>query len=492
MRLFFFDAACLQEQSEVSLVPPPLEKLGPLLRGGSPSDKDGVSSAMGSFIMPLDSGGYRLYYTGIRRTPPGQSVCVADSSDGVRWTKPKLGLRQIDGEKTNALFIEGLPPDSSAGQPSMVRLSDGRWRMYVWIGRSKPRILRYVAAESTDGLHWKAVNVDSPCLWHPLELSPMESWSWLDGPESRKAWDQSQHTAGDSFTALKGLRSNDAVHTYTNPAGGYEMFAVWALPNRPGSGRRVEADNARAMLRVLHRRTSEDGLRWSDPELILVPDGNDAWDQQFYYLAQHRMPVADRMDALRIGFLGRYRVIDQDMDIEFVYSKDGREWHRPMRGAWLPRGPEGSLDSTRIYMPSHLIDRGDHWLGLYSAANVKHNMAREGGENTVHGVKIPRYRFAGLGSTSSLSARLWTKPFILPSPHLAIDAAIQGSLRAELCNAFGQPLEGCTYAESIPISGDSPRHALRWKQADYGDYQFDAVSLRLEWTGGVVYGAFGI
>jgi hypothetical protein len=119
-------------------------------------------------------------------------------------------------------------------------------------------------------------------------------------------------------------------------------------------------------------------------------------------------------------------------------------------------------------------------------------MAREGGENTVHGVKIPRYRFAGLGSTSSLSARLWTKPFILPSPHLAIDAAIQGSLRAELCNAFGQPLEGFTYAESIPISGDSPRHALRWKQADYGDYQFDAVSLRLEWTGGVVYGAFGI
>jgi hypothetical protein len=260
------------------------------------------------------------------------------------------------------------------------------------------------------------------------------------------------------------------------------MFSVWALPNPPGGGRRVEHDNARAMLRVLHRRTSENGLEWSDPEIVLVPDEQDAWDQQLYYLAQHRL------EHLRIGFLGRYRTVDQDMDIELAYSLDGRHWRRPMRGAWLPRGPAGALDSVRVYMPSHLIDKGDHWLGLYSAVAVKHNAPRDQNRGTIHGVKIGRHRFAGLASNGSLSARVRTRPFVLSAPRLLLDAAIEGTLRAELCDAFGRPFGGFSFAESVPVRGDSPAHELRWQATGPGSYRHDAVTVRLEWTRGTIYG----
>ena len=141
-------------------------------------------------------------------------------------------------------------------------------------------------------------------------------------------------------------------------------------------------------------------------------------------------------------------------------------------------------------MPTHLIDRGDHWLGLYSAVDTKHNEPSERSKRTVHGVKIPRHRFAGLNSQSTLSARVRTVPFILSAPRLLLDAAVAGSLRAELCNSFGRPLEGLTFADSVPVTGDSQRHELRWKPSTAADYQYDAVSLRMEWTRGVVYGVW--
>ena len=47
-----------------------------------------------------------------------------------------------------------------------------------------------------------------------------------------------------------------------------------------------------------------------------------------------------------------------------------------------------------------------------------------------------------------------------------------------------------TFADSVAVTGDSQKHELRWKTATPADYQFDAVSLRMEWTRGVVYGVW--
>lgn len=479
-RLLFLDAATIAEQTAVQLLPPPLEKVGPLIRPDSPGDGRGVIGAMGNGLLRDEKGRLRYYYSGHTAEEPRGAICVAESVDGRVWTKPDLGQASIGGARTNRLSIEGVPEGAHTTQPSVVRLPDGRFRMYFWAHIYKPqRQGRYVAADSEDGLHFKVRNLENPCLRHPWDMG---KWGWLDGPESRKRWPESGAADENAARALKRVRSNDAVHTYADPAGGYEMFSVWVLPNAENSGRYIRHDNAHFALRVISRRTSQDGLVWSDPEFLVAPDEKDAWDQQFYYLAQHRL------GPLRIGFLGNYRVWDQTIDIEMAYSRDGRQWHRPLRGAWLPRGPQGSLDSTLIYMPSHLIDQGDHWLGLYTACDAPHNKYWSG-QHTIHGVRIPRYRFAGLGSSGSLTARIRTAPFFLGGPRLQLDAAIRGSLRAELCDAFGRPFPGFRFAESVPVAGDNAAHELRWNGADSLDYQTYAVTLRLEWTDGMVYGA---
>ena len=478
-RFLFFDQSFLAEQSETQLVPPPVEKLGLVMEGDSPGDSGGVSTQHGGSIFQDDHGNYRLYYTGITKTGAGKDwlsragLCVAVSSDGLKWTKPRLGQVRIDGEDSNRLFLAGLPEGSVMVQPVVLRLADGKWRMYFWVHRlAKPEIARYLAAESHDGLHWHVLNYDNPCLRHPADIG---RWAWLGVPDERT---QSGDIPEAEYLAARRLRTNDEAIVYQTPEG-YELFSDGLLPNPPGTGHHVAHDNIAMSLRVIHRRTSVDGLTWSDPELILVPDHLDPWDLQFYYLAQHRL------GPLRVGFLGRYRVGAGTEDVEFMYSRDGRLWNRPMRGAWFPRGPKGSPDSEMVFMPGPFIDKGDDWLSLYTGCNFLHGRA---GAWTVLGLRIPKYRLAGLRSNDRLSARIRTQAFIPWGPKLLLDAEIRGELRAELCDAFGQPLPGFTLAESIPLTGDSKSHEIQWKNGVASDYQYEGISLGLEWSDGTIYG----
>lgn len=473
-RMLFLDRSNLREQSGAALVPAPVEKLGLVMGPGSPGDAADAHSAMGCGLFRAGDT-YRLYYSGITKDAPVFGVCVAESKDLLHWTRPNLGQIRIGGADTNRIRIEGIPESAPVTQPSIVPLPRGGHRMYFWLHQREPvRRFRYLAADSDDGIRWRCVNAGTPCLVHPHDIG---KWPWLDPVEARE-----QRRADNADDRLR-IRSNDATHTYAMPGGGFEMFTVFPVLNTPATGRYVAHDNAPFMLRVMTRRTSEDGLRFSDPEFIVVPDAHDPWDQQFYYLTQHRF------GDFRIGFLGHYRVHGQTMDIELAYSQDGRRWERPMRGAWIPRGPKEASDSGMVYMPNHLVDRGDHWLALYTGSAGVHNQPQRG-RCGVHAARIARHRFAGLSANASLTARVQTKPFFLGGTEVRLDAAIEpgGVLRAELCGALGQPLKGLSFADSIPTEGDSPSHVLRWKPGTLDDYRFHPVSLRVEWTRGVVYG----
>ena len=454
-RMLFLDEFQIAARTGARLVPPPLRKLGLLLAGEGPGDNAGAQSAMGCGLFRVDSG-YRLYYSGRSRDEPASGICVAESPDALAWRRLALGQVRLGGQDSNRIRIEGVPDHAHVTQPSMLQLPGGRFRMYFWLHEyQQEKRKRYLAAESADGLRWKAVNLDRPCLVHMYD------------PAAANQFKQS--------------RSNDAVHTYALPGGGFEMFTVFPVTNTPVTGRYFPHDNAPFMLRVITRRTSDDGLRFSDPEFIVVPDALDPWDQQFYYLTQHRF------GSLRIGFLGHYRVQPQTMDIELSYSHDGRHWNRPMRGAWLERGPAGESDSAMVYMPNQLIDGGDHWLALYSGSAALHN-ERSQAKRGIHGLKIDKHRFAGLASTASVTASLLTRPFYLSGTRLYLNSRVEGWVRAELCNPFGQPLEGLSFAHSIPLAGDSRRHELRWRDKTPADYQTHPVALRLEWLRGELYG----
>jgi hypothetical protein len=397
-----------------------------------------------------------------------------------------LGQMRVEGQDTNRLVIEGLYDGADVIQPVVLRLPDGRWRMYFWLHGQAQGLVRYLIAEGQDGLRWKTLGIDRPAIYHPADRELGQN-AWVAGLTAASPDDKFAHLRRLDWLAAKRMRSNDATYVYYDAERNqFEMYSVWLLPNTPETRRYTPHDNAPRVLRTIHRRVSEDGLTWSAPELIIAPDANDPLDIQFYYLAVHREP------GWRIGFLGHYRCWEQTMDIELCFSPDGRNWRRPLRGGWIPRDPIPELGCMSAYATNDLIDAGQEWLMLYTAGNTKHNHELPPGVKTpwrgVMAAAIPKNRLAGLTTPPRTVGSLTLKPFILTEQELSVDADVRGRLRAELRDPFGMPIPGYELARSVPIHGDAPDHILRWEgDKTTAPYQYDAVSLRIEMTDATLY-----
>lgn len=470
----------------------PVEKLGAKILPDTPGDLEQISVFAGTLI-ENGNGGYYWYYTarslGGGDEPRRFRLNVAMSDDGVDWHKPGLGQVAVGGEDTCTLDIEGLPAGTNPGQPIVHRLDDGTWRMYFWLhgGEETKEFVRYLVADSGDGLNWTRTPLERvACVFHPADCA-MPAFDWTKGLVLSEPSSEECGTIVEPLTA-KRIRSNDATFVVRNPFDRlWEMYSVWLLPTPLDGSRRCDHDNAPGVLRTIHRRVSEDGLWWSDPQLILVPDRQDPMDQQFYHLAVHWQ------GRERIGFLGNYRLDQQTMDQEICFSSDGVHWERPLRGGWIPRGEPGAPDSMSVYPVQGIIEQGEHLLIPYGAGNAPHNAYGSDFDMTQYRnagylARVHRDRLVGLSTTDNVPGHLVTKPFIMHEGPLALDADLTGSIRYSLCDAFGEPLPGYTTNDCEPVTGDSHAHVLRWREGqDALPYRFDAAVLRLELDRGVIY-----
>lgn len=468
-RLFFFEEQLPQGARNIRHRYAPVKKLGMVLGSDQPWELEHNAGFAGT-LLRLDDGRYRFYYTTYDALGKEMGIAMAESEDGRNWRKPLLGQRQNKGQDTNRLWFEGVPGEQNMiGQPQVVRLADGRWRMYFW--KHGEGHLRYVFAESVDGIRWRAPHFDRYILSHPWEGGhPV----WRNGslPDSEEAW------------AKKASRTNDSTHVYFNDAlRRYELYSVW-LSQIPAERETVVEKGV--PLRTIQRRVSADGLTWSPPEMLIWPDERDPWDQQFYHLA-----VQWHEDWM-VGSLGHYRVEDgqQTQDLELCFSRDGRKWHRPLRGGFIPRDPEsaGALDHAGIYPPNAWIDRGETWLCLYSGTTLRHyEVEKPNAKVHILGAEFPKNRLVGLAA-DKVPGGFMTEPFALQGDEITVDADIRGWLRAELCDLFGTKLEGCHLADGVPLTGDNRRHVLKWKAKDTRCFRHDVVRVRFEYADGAIYG----
>ena len=61
------------------------------------------------------------------------------------------------------------------------------------------------------------------------------------------------------------------------------------------------------------------------------------------------------------------------MDLEWCFSRDGIQWQRPLRRAWIPRGDPPAPDSYGIYAGSQLVQHRGRWHLFYTGVNSAHN-----------------------------------------------------------------------------------------------------------------------
>lgn len=322
--------------------------------------EDGNIQNFTSPAEPLKGGAWRLWYS----VSGERSAFGLARAEGVPGKPMRKVFAQCSpGEPADAPFSVGnLPNGWKPIQVIHVHLLNGKHRIYFWA--HGPKILRYLAAESEDGNRYRVLDPLRPVLYHPSDRAA----HGVPSPDGLLIHpQQSKDRPSDEPLAPSRLISNDATNVYQLPDGTFELYSVGLVQVPKTDPAYVAEDNAAGLLRVIDRYTSADGLHFETRQRVIQRDASDPADQQFYYLSVTHTPKG------RVGMLGHYRCRAQTMDLEWCFSRDGIEWQRPLRGAWLERGAPPQPDCYGIYANNRLVHHAGRWHLFYTGVNSAHN-----------------------------------------------------------------------------------------------------------------------
>lgn len=282
------------------------------------------------YLSVLDEGGkIRMWYS-VRDTPKTGGVAYAESTDGITWTKPELGLVEFEGSKANNRVNLG----SSEG--SVFRddhTTDPRQRyVYVCTVFKGGGAYRF---HSPDGYHWER---------DPAPLFPFEADS-----QNITFWDAQ--------------------------LGRYVLFfRGWNISKPFGLGRKIVRTDADRIDRPLGIVSTGKGKAFkNEPErdplivdelpTVLQCDDRDPPDTDIYTNAIQRYPLAPEW---YVGFPAFYRHDttsklrnDGRTELQFIASRDGRAWQRYDRSTYVGPGFAGSENANMVYLGPGMVIRGD-------------------------------------------------------------------------------------------------------------------------------------
>lgn len=324
---------------------------------------------------PLDAENWRIWYS----SSTGQSDAGFNIGflEGIGRKMRNTPAVLCPGKAPQGvLSIGNLPDGWRPRQVVHIEMHDGLHRLYFWAHCHDQGVVRFLCACSDAGLSYEVIDPYRPCLWHYNDRAANTKSL---GPAGLTFFSNATHSKPNfESESTPGMLCNDATNVYLLPNGSFEMFTVVIYPVDKDDPRFIAHDNAAGWVRVIERRTSQDGITWSHGTTVIEPDKNDPKELQFYYLAVNHTSEG------RVGILGRYLVEAQTMDIEWCFSKDGINWNRPERKAWLPRMSE----LLGVYAPHSLVCHNGCWHMFYTGCNYTHNFSECTGSRAVSDIRL--------------------------------------------------------------------------------------------------------
>jgi hypothetical protein len=433
-RRLFLDSMVVEQTQGLRRVFHAVEKhpANPVVR--KDSDCEGIGPYLYGTVM-WDQGRLRMWY---HSQSGGYRNHYAESTDGIRWTKPSLGLIAFRGSQNNNLFLDAASKDELEApelyqgggrchNPSVIRC-DGqpdpakRYALFCY-GQDyrRPRV-----AFSPDGLHWTFV----------------------------------------AQTAREGLfASSDVINFFYDPYKS-RYTATYKTGNRRGRAAGVAV--------------SPDGLKWTKPVEgpVFVADDLDPDATQIYgmpvfpyqglYIGQ---PWIYNARWFKTGTYTDQRMYAAErdspctMDVQLAWSWDLVNWTRPPeRPCFIPRGVAGEFDSGMIYTARAPVQVGDRLYFYYGGFNGPHN-AKLNQLSAAIGLGVLRLDGFCSMRADSEEGRLISRREPLRVPKVTINArtAPHGYVVAELLDQDNQVIPGFSRDDCQPFTGDSIRHVVTWK-----------------------------
>ncbi len=359
-----------------------------------------------------DGSKFRLYYRGsaaTRDSSDQQFTCYAESTDGIHFTRPNLGLYEFDGSKENNIIFSGT--DSHNFAPFLDTNPDAkpaeRYKALAGIAN------KLYAFGSADGLHWKRIQ-DQPVM-------------------TKGTFDSLNLAFWDSEA-----KCYRAYSRYFD-GGGYNGY------------------------RCIQNCHSPDFLHWEPPQPNHYPDGTAK--AHFYTNATYPCPGAPhQLLAFPMRFFPeRSKVAEMKepgvSDAVFMSSRDGKHWDRSHSESWLRPGTDQRNWTHRSNMPAWgIVQTSPDEFSMYVSEHYGWP------DNRLRRVTIRRHGFAaahaGLGG-----GEFTTRPMIFSGDKLVLNYATSaaGSIAVEIQDENGKPISGYTIADMTPLYGDELDAAITWK-----------------------------
>lgn len=394
--------------------------------------------------------------------------CYAESDDGVQWRKPDLGLHEFKGSTQNNITMTSGklgPLNVDAGHPAIFKdenpnaSADAKYKA---IFRSeKPNGL--LPFKSPDGLNWTPMT-DAPIL-HNMGAFDSQNLAFWDATigKYRAYWriftagvtnDKEWKPAG--IRAIRTAVSDDLVHwephtdltyedsppqeLYTNQIKPYHRapHILIGLPTRyteRGWSESMEALPALKERKLRSASSERYGTAITDALLMTSRNGTHftRWNEAFL------RPGIERPDAWHYGH--------QYIGWQMIETPSG-----------LPGGPnELSLYSAEGY-----------WHGTGSITR-RYSLRLDG--------------FVSVNSPAGSSNELITKPvtFDGTSLHLNFATSAAGSIRVEIQQLNGEPIQGYALSDCHELFGDTVDRVVSWKNGpNVGNLKGKPVQLRFE------------
>jgi hypothetical protein len=389
-----------------------------------------------------DGAKYRLYYRGIPDAEAGDGsagevTCYAESEDGIRWTKPELGLFEIRGSRANNVVLAHAAPvnhnfspflDARPGVPP-----DQRYKALG--GTSKSGLVAYV---SPDGLRWRRLREQPVITAGAFDSQNVSFWSQV---ESRYVcyFRTFKRVGGTGYRWISRATSKD--------------FLEWDQPVEMRFGDAPPE----------HLYTSQTHPYFRAPHLYVstaarfMPGRRVITDEQARAINVHPKYFGDTSDAV------------------LMTTRGGDRYDRTfLEGFIRPGIGLGNWVSRTNYPALNLVQTGPEEMSLY----VQHDY----GQPTAH---LRRYslRLDGFASAQAPYAggELLTRPFTFTGGRLSVNFATSaaGGVRVEIQDAAGKPVAGHTLADSQELIGNEIDRKAAWKSgADVSRLAGKPVRLR--------------
>ncbi|MCF7789035.1 MAG: hypothetical protein K9N47_23120 [Prosthecobacter sp.] len=399
---------------------------------------EGRFSAYITVIHNDEANKFQMYYrgnAGFKDGTSGEVTCYAESPDGIRWVKPKLGLHEINGSKDNNVMLANLAPYTHNFAPFIDRRpgvpKEQRYKALAGLGGKYGGLSAFVSA---DGLHWQKMQEAAVITKGAFDSQNVSFWS-------------------------------DAEQCYVAY---FRVFTEGVIDEKNWKPKGV---------RWVSRATSKDFVTWTDAvqmtcdqplvDHIYISQTNPYFNAPHLYIstAARFMPGKAVLDEQAKKYIAEdtkaYPALIQDCsEAVLMTSRAGTTAYNRsfMEGFVRPGLHFRNWTSRSNYPACGVVQTGKSEMSLY--------VERHYGQSTalLQRLTLRIDGFASLHADYS-GGEMTTKPFTFTGKalHLNLSTGAAGSVAVEIQDAEGKPLPGFTLDDCKAISYDDIDRVISWK-----------------------------